>query len=288
MAKTLFELTEGNAPALTDYALTGEDPLGTHVLRRTTWQSIRNLFVGATTAANDFIVGNGTVWQKKTLAETKTALGIDALTAVDGWVTVTDTWTYATATTFTISGDKTGVYSVGDKIKLTQTTVKYFYIVAISYSSPNTTVTVTGGSTYSLANATITSPYYSKAASPAGFPAYFGLTDPTFTSTGTAFTNQPTSKSFRFIMNGRLVFLSGGMQNHATSGATGQFIATFTAGQLPPVADFFTGTAINQSTRASGFCYVEYAQNKITMHKYDVTTLAGNSEYYNCDVIYRV
>ena len=44
MAKTLFELTEGSAPALTDYALTGEDPAGIHVLRRTTWQSIKNLF----------------------------------------------------------------------------------------------------------------------------------------------------------------------------------------------------------------------------------------------------
>lgn len=95
---------------------------------------------------------------------------------LDGWIPVGETWTYASATTFTISGDKTGKYQKGDKIKLTQTSVKYFYVVGVSYSSPNTTVTVTGGSDYSLANATITSPFYSKAESPQGFPYYFNYT----------------------------------------------------------------------------------------------------------------
>ena len=76
MAKTIFELTEGSAPLLTDYALTGEDPLNTHVLRRTTWQTIRNLFVGAPTAANDFIVGSASgIWAKKTKAQAKIILG---------------------------------------------------------------------------------------------------------------------------------------------------------------------------------------------------------------------
>jgi hypothetical protein len=40
----------------------------------------------------------------------------------------------------------------GDKIKLTQTTVKYFYIVGVA----NTLLTVTGGSDYTVANAAIT------------------------------------------------------------------------------------------------------------------------------------
>ena len=83
MAKTLFELTEGSAPLLTDLALTGEDPLNTHVLRRTTWQSIRNLFVGAPTAANDMIVGSASgAWGKKTLAETKVILGATSIGGV--------------------------------------------------------------------------------------------------------------------------------------------------------------------------------------------------------------
>jgi hypothetical protein len=87
-----------------------------------------------------------------------------------GWIPAGETWTYASATTFTISGDKTDKYQVNDKIKLTQTTAKYFRIVAISYSSPNTTVTVNGGGTYTLADASITSPNYSKIDNPQGFP----------------------------------------------------------------------------------------------------------------------
>jgi len=89
---------------------------------------------------------------------------------IDGWISAGETWTYASATTFTISGDKTGKYQKEDKLKLTQTTAKYFRILNISYSSPNTTVTVDGFGIYTLANATITSPYYSKMDNPQGFP----------------------------------------------------------------------------------------------------------------------
>lgn len=73
--KTLFEFTEGNAPTLTDICLTGEDPAGTKVMRRLTWQTIRNLFMGAPTADGDMIVGNSAgVWSKKTLAQTQVIL----------------------------------------------------------------------------------------------------------------------------------------------------------------------------------------------------------------------
>lgn len=92
----------------------------------------------------------------------------------DGWVEAEETWTYASADdptyTFTISGDKTSKYSAGMKIKLTQTTAKYFIITKVAYSSPNTTITVYGGTDYDLANATITSPYYSMVKAPQGFP----------------------------------------------------------------------------------------------------------------------
>jgi hypothetical protein len=72
--------------------------------------------------------------------------------------------------TFTISGDKSTKYYPGMRIKLTQTTVKYFIITKVVYSSPNTTITVYGGTDYTLANATIIYPYYSSAKAPAGFP----------------------------------------------------------------------------------------------------------------------
>jgi len=87
-----------------------------------------------------------------------------------GWNPIAYTCTYASAITFTISGDKTGELYPGMKFKLTQTTAKYFIITKVAYSAPNTTVTIYGGTDYTLANAAISSPYYSTQKSPAGFP----------------------------------------------------------------------------------------------------------------------
>jgi len=70
-----------------------------------------------------------------------------------------------------ITGDYTGIIQVGDRIKLTQTTAKYFIVTAVgAYAGGVTPVTMYGGTDYTLANATITLPYYSKVKSPQGFP----------------------------------------------------------------------------------------------------------------------
>lgn len=93
----------------------------------------------------------------------------------DGWIPAGETWTYASAAsptfTFTISGDKTTKYYPGMRLKLTHSsTTKYFIVTKVSYSSPNTTVTIYGGTDYSLASGAITNPYYSMMKAPAGFP----------------------------------------------------------------------------------------------------------------------
>lgn len=92
-----------------------------------------------------------------------------------GWQTSFDTWTYSSADspTFVISinNDVTTQIGVGDRIKLTQTTAKYFIVTAVgSYSGGATLVTVYGGTDYTLANAAITSPYFSHVKNPFGFP----------------------------------------------------------------------------------------------------------------------
>ncbi len=86
-----------------------------------------------------------------------------------GWNPISATLTYASATTINTNADLTGIIGKGDKIKLTQTTVKYFYVVAITSSL----ITVTAGSDYTVANATITLPYFSHAGSLFDFPDYF-------------------------------------------------------------------------------------------------------------------
>lgn len=92
-----------------------------------------------------------------------------------GWIAAGKTWTYASADdptfTFTIAAfDATSVLSAGMKIKLTQTTVKYFIITKVVFDDPGSTITVYGGTDYDLVDATITSPFYSSARTPQGFP----------------------------------------------------------------------------------------------------------------------
>jgi hypothetical protein len=108
-----------------------------------------------------------------------------ATLSISGWIPSLETWTYASSTTFTVTGvDVTAKYSKGTRIKLTQSsTVKYFVVTASSFST-NTTVTITGGADYTLANATISDPYFSYAANPQGYPGWFNYT-PTWTSSGT-------------------------------------------------------------------------------------------------------
>ena len=94
-----------------------------------------------------------------------------ALDLRDGWCYDTDTWTYVSATSFKIAGkDVRYKFPKGTKIKLVQSgSTNYFYVTAATFST-DTTVTVTGGSDYTLANEAISGQAYSYAAAPQNFP----------------------------------------------------------------------------------------------------------------------
>jgi hypothetical protein len=119
----------------------------------------------------------------------------------DGWIPAGETWTYASADatvntyTFTIPGDKTAKYSPGMRIKLTQTTAKYFIVTAVSYGAPNTTITVYGGTDYVLTSDAVTSPFCSSQKAPAGFPLSPAKWTHTF-ATGTGSQNNPTTDTW--------------------------------------------------------------------------------------------
>jgi hypothetical protein len=131
-------------------------------------------------AANDYVLSSQTDGTRSWVEMTGGAgTGIPA----DGWVVVADTFTYASATTFTVPTDLTGIYRKGTKIKLTQTTIKYFVVTGSSYSAPDTTVIITAGTDYTLANAAITSPNYSHIENPSGYPDWFNYT-PSMSASG--------------------------------------------------------------------------------------------------------
>lgn len=104
---------------------------------------------------------------------------VTASNLLDGWI-MSPAWAYASASTFTISGDYTSVYKLGVRLRWTQTSVKYGVVVSSSYSAPNTTVTIAVNTDYVVANAAITAQAYSFHTDPIGWPGWFAFT-PSFT-----------------------------------------------------------------------------------------------------------
>lgn len=87
----------------------------------------------------------------------------------DGWVTCSDTWTYVGANSFKVTGsDVTAKYYTGLKIKLTDGSTKYGYVVSSTFAVDTTvTIVLTNGDT--LSGGAITNPFYSYNALPRGF-----------------------------------------------------------------------------------------------------------------------
>ena len=200
----------------------------------------------------------------------------------DGWNFSTDTWVYVSATTFKIEGkDVTATFPTGTKLKLTQTTIKYFYVVTASFST-DTTITVTGGDDYTLANAAITLPNYSYVSRPQGFPSGFTLPAPTWSTSGSGFTNDPGSWGAAFWMEGSRVIYRISAKTNATSGGTGNFIMTFASGILPPVNSDGGGKAQRTaSATIFGFTWTQAGiDDVIKINKYDGTEIVGSNLFF--------
>lgn len=117
--------------------------------------------------------------------------------SISGWTPLVEAWAYASATTITVPSGATARFQVGDKIKLTNnSTVKYFYIIGVA----STTLTVTGGSDYSLENASITDISYSRSERPFGFPDFFN-----FAMTSPDMSPVPSGGVCKFSMKGKMV-----------------------------------------------------------------------------------
>jgi hypothetical protein len=205
-----------------------------------------------------------------------------------GWWSMPVALTYVTANTATAPGDITGWIQLGDKVLLTQTTAKYFYVTAISYSSGTglTTVTLFAGSTYTLANAAITAPYYSKIENPQGFPHWFAITAPTWANI-----TSPTNSEFRFKIASRTVFLHS-RSSGTKSGTDNNLNFPFFTG-LPALANSTTRTSMGVAhvvgggigdatasiTYISGSIYVITSSNMTNASSLTDVTLNMNWEF---------
>ncbi len=133
---------------------------------------------------------SGTEWQHVTPTPTSTPTitptptPTPTPTVTDGWVSIPDSWSYASASTITVPSDATLRYAKGDRVRLTQdATVKYFYVVGVA----STTLTVVGTTGTTVANSAISAISFSKSVSPAGFSPTFD-----YSTTHTGFSANPT------------------------------------------------------------------------------------------------
>lgn len=216
----------------------------------------------------------------------------------DGWINDFDTWECTTAgvagslnangsinvapvsAIFRIVGvDRTATFVKGLKVKYTQTTVKYGYVLSSVLSGSDTIVTMTPNASYIMglsSGTAITSPAFSFEDSPSGFPdsmAFVGAV----TAVAGAFTNITASlvysmKGTRTILNASVLYTDIGT---ATTG---------TRVPLPTNASssgFYPG--VGNETAAVGhmlLCYASATTSAI-VQKYDGTASLVNG-YKNC------
>ena len=110
------------------------------------------------------------------------------------------------------------------------------------------------------------------------------VTNPTWTTSGTAFTNQPIGVSCKLTTIGSIKILTMIGQCHATSGGTGIFTATFGTGNIPSSTTQLICSSHNQSTVVSGFASISGLV--VTCSKDGGVTLATDNEYFRVDVVY--
>lgn len=151
----------------------------------------------------------------------------------DGWLDVDDTLTYVSATSFSVVGDCTGMYQAGARLRLTQsTTTKYFVVVQASLGVGGvTTVTVTGGSDYSLTSSAISAVGISYQVAPVGWPGWFNWM-PSYTG----FSANPSGFAL-FAVTGRVCSVIVRHNTDGTSNGTGLTIS------LPIPAASYGGAA---------------------------------------------
>lgn len=114
---------------------------------------------------------------------------------IDGWISISGTFTYASATTINVASGAALIYAKGDKLRFQNNdsgTWLYVYVVVVA----DTLLTVVGNA---VPNATLTDAYYSHQSSPLGFPTYFAYTPTISWTASSAPAGSPTKKEVFWI-----------------------------------------------------------------------------------------
>lgn len=176
----------------------------------------------------------------------------------DGWIAGTGTWSYVSADdpifVASVPDADAALFGVGARFKLTQTSVKYFIVHAKgSPSGGFTPVTIHGGADYDLANAAITSPFFSPVKAPLNFPMDDDKWTVTASNNVNAHKTPPASTTAWF---GGALLTNTGISIDVPIGAWRGFGKTILESEDTTVTDFNCyvtfSTANNSESDASG------------------------------------
>lgn len=162
------------------------------------------------------------------------------LLASTGWIPAGETWTYASASTITVASGAASRYQKGDKIKWTQTGVRYGYIIAVA----DTLLTIAVNTDHVVANAAISANYVSRMPSPIGFPAYFNYTP----------TIQPQNGAYTTITAAMVYSIANGKAHcDITVSVSNKGTATGYMRIITPLTASFAGAGQGQEVAATGY-----------------------------------
>lgn len=219
--QTMEGVTATGATGTGKQVYDGTPTLVTPVLGVATATSIN----GSVVPSSDTLVGRATTdtLTNKTLTSPTVntpTINTPTVSRWDGWQADSTTWTFASATSFTIAGvDATAYLTKGTKVSWNDATnVPGYGVIASSSFSTNTTVTLITTSDYPIANHAITAPRYSVEATPVGFPTWFNWT-PTLLGWGSAGGTNPTNTVNRWTTNGNRIDIVIRQPTAGTSGS---------------------------------------------------------------------
>lgn len=197
---------------------------------------------------------------------------VDGKTPVDGWTASTDTWVYVSASSFKIEGvDRTATYTKGTRLKFTNSTLKYAVVASSSFST-DTTVNIIVNTDYVLANATISSPYYSYQISPQGYPTWFNITPTTSNFSGFS---SIAGYIYKYRVEGASCTVVLHVQGTSNS-ASFSFTAPITGVSLLTSSDFAVAVVDNGTWQAgAGILGVQSATATFTVGKTIATIASG-------------
>lgn len=184
--------------------------------------------------------------------------------AEKGWVEVPAYFTlaYVSASSFTLQGDWTSLLSKGDKLQVTNSSTKFFYITSMTFGAGLTTINVTAGTTYTLAVGAISAVYFSKLDRPSGFPNSFD-----FNPNPTGYSVIPTGTVAKFSVNGGVCTIAYYSSGDGTSNATGK---SYTLPMTPISGSGTMGVYVTQckdsGTSAFGKHALAYGNNNVTCY----------------------